>query len=784
VGWEGLKNPDKPEDLPPVITIIAFGVKRSGLIWPDHHTVNIDCFPGTASTIRKVCGYHILLNHKFLQTMRKWITAGAFCLLATWLFSQNTNQNEEPVLLEGVVIEASRMQAKVGDVPQKIEVITREQLQSIPSENLAEILKRTTNLDIIQYPGLSADIGMRGFSPSAHSRSYTLLLLDGKPMATSNFAALSTQNIERIEVIKGPYAVLYGSDAMAGVINVVTKNPAHQPLVSAGVQAGSFGYARFEATTAAAINDELSFSFELSRQQQQKEYRIGRRNILNLEDYEKHIHDLQSYGDTMNNSGYKSHQAGMGLSWNPVGNWRVNTKAFYFTADDVKVPGNYWGSYGQILKDIERVNVYADVERITQNNRLTFSPYFGRENNPYYSDTSAARFIDFQSSVKEYGLKIHDLQRWNNLDLLVGMDLDVQDYQSERFKAEGESTNPYRPNHSNTKTAAFSQITYRYDNLLVNAGGRFDLIKYKLGANAMLESETANETYYTFNPSVGAQYRLLPGMRVRSSLGTAFSVPDAFKVAGYYKISEYFAAWDFWWIKEYVGNPELGPETSATFDFGWNWSSDKGIFEIDLAYFNTLHKDKIVETTTTDGKTTFENANRARMEGLEVMLNYDLGAHLPGNYRLMPYAGFTYMLKTSMENQVKDANGNVTTLVQDMLNVRKSNGSFGIVLDNRKQFSTRLNARYIGNRLEKDGFSQLRPLITSENYFTEGGWSAYDKVLEHPHYIILDYSVHYTLMRNFRLGLSVANLLDENYTEKDGYNMPGRQFIGSLAFRW
>ena len=72
-------------------------------------------------------------------------------------------------------------------------------IKSIPSENLAEILKRTTNLDIIQYPGLSATIGMRGFSPSAHSRSYTLLLINGKPAGTTNLATISTDNIEQID---------------------------------------------------------------------------------------------------------------------------------------------------------------------------------------------------------------------------------------------------------------------------------------------------------------------------------------------------------------------------------------------------------------------------------------------------------------------------------------------------------------------------------------------------------------------------------------------------------
>ncbi|MDP3180559.1 MAG: TonB-dependent receptor plug domain-containing protein, partial [Bacteroidota bacterium] len=88
--------------------------------------------------------------------------------------------------IQEVTVHASRMERKLKDLPQKVEIITSEVIQSLPSENLAEVLKRTTNLDIIQYPGLSATIGMRGFSPSAHARSYTLLLIDGKPSGTTN----------------------------------------------------------------------------------------------------------------------------------------------------------------------------------------------------------------------------------------------------------------------------------------------------------------------------------------------------------------------------------------------------------------------------------------------------------------------------------------------------------------------------------------------------------------------------------------------------------------------
>jgi vitamin B12 transporter len=67
-------------------------------------------------------------------------------------------------------------------------------------------LKRTTNLDIIQYPGASASVGMRGFPPSAHNRNYTLVLIDGKPAGTTNLSSIPSDFVQRIEVVKGPYS--------------------------------------------------------------------------------------------------------------------------------------------------------------------------------------------------------------------------------------------------------------------------------------------------------------------------------------------------------------------------------------------------------------------------------------------------------------------------------------------------------------------------------------------------------------------------------------------------
>jgi outer membrane receptor protein involved in Fe transport len=139
------------------------------------------------------------------------------------------------------------------------------------------------------------------------------------------------------------------------------------------------------------------------------------------------------------------------------------------------------------------------------------------------------------------------------------------------------------------------------------------------------------------------------------------------------------------------------------------------------------------------------------------------------------------MLNNTVDETFLSSSRNDSIVSRDLLYARKSNALFGIYYDNLKGFSTRIHARYMGSRLEKDNFSKLRPELTSEDYYTEGGYTAADKILKHPKHLILDYSVAYGI-KNYRFGIAISNLFNENYTEKDGYNMPGRMLMANLNY--
>ncbi|HSA04104.1 MAG TPA: TonB-dependent receptor [Tenuifilaceae bacterium] len=716
--------------------------------------------------------------------MRKLLMFSFSFLLILNGYAQTTDSIRK-VDIEEVTVTTSRANTKLKDIPQKVEVISSAKIKSIPSDNVAEVLKRTTNIDIIQYPGLSAKVGMRGFSPSAHSRSYTLILINGVPSGSYNLASINADNIDRIEIVKGPYSALYGSDAMGGVINVITKSAPMETEGRVSISSGSFGAMILSGDVGASLSAKTSFRLGYSHTEQRNNYRIGGKNLLDMNGIEKAMLDSASYGDAMKNSTYQSNEVNAALMHRFNNAWSVGANATYSFAYDVSTPGNYWGTYGQSKKDVDRLNITVPVKRVTEKNTLVFSPYFSQEKTQDYDNNTDTGFVSLRAWNKEYGFKLSDNFEVGPLKMLAGLDLDVNDYDSERFKktvASISGTNPYQPDNQIAKYAVFAQATYTTGGLLVNAGARFDNIHFLVEENDLLKSEKSKSNYNAFNPSAGIQYTFPFGLKAHSSIGKAFSVPDAFKVAGFYSVSEYFAAWDYWWVQNYKGNPDLKPESSLTVDFGLGFTSKNEAFNFDMTFFNTNHTDKIVEYKEND-TTFFKNANSALYQSFETMASVDFGKFLSDRYKLELYANLTIMTNCTFED-TKVEGGNTVKFDRDMLYIRKSNGSFGVMFDNYKGFSTRLNARYIGSRLEKDNFASLRPKITAVDYYQKGGYTAADKVLQHPDYIIFDYSVSYTFQKNKKFGLTIANLLDENYTEKDGYNMPGRSVMGSFTYNF
>ncbi|MCC7055285.1 MAG: TonB-dependent receptor [Gemmatimonadaceae bacterium] len=146
-----------------------------------------------------------------------------------------------PAMLDRVVTTVGQREIRVGDSPASVAVLTRADIDVAAASSANQLLRRLPGLQEIASPPAQTSIAIRGLD-----QSRVLVLVDGEPMAgamTENrdIGRLSTLAAERIEVVKGPSSVEYGSEALGGVINLVTAAPSVTGRLDATVRTGGLG---------------------------------------------------------------------------------------------------------------------------------------------------------------------------------------------------------------------------------------------------------------------------------------------------------------------------------------------------------------------------------------------------------------------------------------------------------------------------------------------------------------------------------------------------------------
>ena len=148
------------------------------------------------------------------------------------------------------VVTATRSLASTSDIASNVDVIDREQIETSHIETAADLLRNVAGIDVVQT-------GNRGGITSLFLRggnsNHTKILLDGIPLnqpgGTYDFAHLPTDNVGYVEVVRGPQSNLYGSDAMAGVVQILTRRGGGSPEGEYTIEGGNYGTLKETAAT-------------------------------------------------------------------------------------------------------------------------------------------------------------------------------------------------------------------------------------------------------------------------------------------------------------------------------------------------------------------------------------------------------------------------------------------------------------------------------------------------------------------------------------------------------
>ena len=640
-----------------------------------------------------------------------------------------------------LTITATRSETNVNEIPAKVEVIGRQEVERTVGNTITEQLKKNTSINVIEYPGVLAGIGIRGFRPEFSGiTKHSLILVNGRPAGATNLATLLADNVERIEVLKGPASSLYGGEAMGGVVNIITRKNTGKltGMVEAGF--GSYDTNAQKAALGGGLGERFDFDISAGRYDQNDDFKMGN-------------------GETRANTRYEIQNGSGRVGANLGDAWRLEMAGDIYQGLDIETPGDiFYGDNQSGYKDIDRYG--ADVTlggKLGANNKITLASYRSHELEENYSHhfwgSPVPPYHSYDSDTSWFGVQAKDEYSWHDHRFIVGIDYQDINVESRSFNTNGARNAPYSPDEGRENWAGYLETIWKImdKRLTVTAGGRYDIFDVETKVTSYKTDFTPDTaSFSTFSPRTGLNYLFDQGVRVHTTVGKAFVPPTAAQLAGY---SERLVSGVTMITR---GNPNLDPESSITCDAGVGYEQKKWGIDIDFTVFQTDVDDKI-SATTSGNTTSYVNSLSAEMEGLESSLSFDVGAPLNWKRSLTFFVNATHMFKAEEEL--------TSAAMQDIHNVAKQTVNYGIQYDDGL-FDGKLHFRNQGGMKDTDWNAPGYPVI------------------EYPSFTVADLMVGVIFLDHHRIILKADNLFDKDYYEKTGSPKPGQSLFVTYRYEF
>ena len=643
-----------------------------------------------------------------------------FFALPVPIFAQ---EGKNAIIMEEVVVTAGRVKEKKKEITTNVTIIDEEEIKNSLATDLGDLLAEKGIGHIHKYPGASTSVGIRGFRTDATGvdlAGKVLILLNGRRAGTGNAAKIMTKNIEKVEVIRGPVSVQYGSAAMGGVVNVITKQGKEKPAVFVEGLLGTYAYKEGSAGFSGKYK-AFDFSGSFTRDSR--------------DDYDTAA-GVRYYNTIYNHK--ENSSLNFGYEFLP-GN-RIGVIYTYFNADHVGNPGYLSQNDLDDYKDSGNESVDFIYDGKTGNGLFSWKlRYFDGKDEDEYVDPVASNPDSWDNGVTDKVTVNHRGAQaqfsYNQKYILLTAGFDWVNYETKDSEYSPSNTEYDNPaGFLLAKTRLFDQ------KLIITGGVRYDEYEVDMKGDGGKESDDHT------SPRVGAAYLLTDWLKLRANYGEAFRMPTAQQLA---------CDMDMWGV-HYVGNPNLKPEKSETYEGGLDFSYVS--FDAGFTYFHTDFKDKIEEYTKPDGDTSYRNLGKAEIEGFEGSFSYDIGSLFSWDYQVKPYVSFTCLTK------YKDKEAN-----EDLKYASDLHVSYGITVSDLDGFSANLNLAYTGKQDITDYEGGTYATITKGS-FTVANLTVSKKILDAEKY------------GSVILKGEIQNLFDKDYEYAQGYPMPGRMFFLGLRY--
>lgn len=510
-----------------------------------------------------------------------------FFVLAAVIISTQLKAQQDTTQLEEAVITASKYERKQAETGKVMTVISRQELERNSGRTLAELLNTTTGVNIVganNNAGTNLTTSIRG-----SAAGNVLILIDGIPVndpsVITNYFDLNfmvTDQAERIEILKGGQSTLYGSDAVAGVINIISRQQRQNGVkINGSFTGGSF--------------NTLKQHIGLNGRNNKTSYGINYTHTS--ADGFSSAYDSSGSG-TFDKDGLNQHTLAARLGF-PLSK---------------SITADFSGTYNHYKTDLDAAAFTdeRDFTAVNQNKqfavglthkhskgavRLNYHYNWLRR---YYLDDSSHKSSPYIDYVKSNYIgrtqywEVFSNWRLTNWEILAGMDYRLNT--TDQWYWSTGAFGPYAPPKLNAEMkqlSPYASVVYKYKKLTAELGGRFNK-----------HSEYGNNFTFTFNPS----WRLNSGIKAFANLYSAFKTPTLYQL-----------------FDDFAGNPGLTPEKGIIAEAGAEMLKGKSFTARVVGFYRKTNDVIIYSFNPSDFTSRYVNASRQINYGAELEAGYNKG---------------------------------------------------------------------------------------------------------------------------------------------------------------
>lgn len=519
-----------------------------------------------------------------------WAQILAIVLISTFSpFGLITEQDEKQKtdLQHEIVVTASRIATSTKEIASSVTVITKQELEQTKKTFAIEALQEVLGLTILQSGavGSSASVMLRG----ANSE-HTLVMIDGvevndpiTPSRTYDFSHIRVEGIERIEILRGPQSTLYGSDAMAGVINIITQKGKGKPRLQLSSLGGSYG--------------TLSGTAGLTGSLERLHYSLWASSLIS-QGFSAANAALEGNSEA---DGYKNLSLSFRTGYKASDSIDLDISArFIDTNSDIDNYGSAFGDDPNNIQTYQSFYLRGQFRGLFLKNRweqkwtLSYIHSNRETNNP----TDERHMFDAdRSHYKSHTMRL-DWQ--NSLFLHKSNTLTFGgEYQQERGESSyysesiwGPSTSSFPQNEAHN-TGGYIQDQMKFAGVFfLTAGIRYDS-----------HSQSGHSTTYRIAPAFFVQQT---NTKLKATYGTGFKSPSLYQL---------YAPANIWGP---IGNKNLMPEETTSWDLGIEQDFWDGKVCLEGTYFSSRFEN-LIEYDYTQG---YINIAKASSKGVEFGFRY------------------------------------------------------------------------------------------------------------------------------------------------------------------